>query len=250
MKRCVVVLCALLWVLTPQPVAAWVSTSSVNITIEVTGWVADTPGLFTITYISDTELELSWIKGNGAVNTMVRAAFGRLPSSRTDGYLVYYGNSTVASDTALDLDEIALPVYYRAWSENALGVWEEVGTSGFMEGPGMKLIALVVLCVSMFVFAWHTRKVSLLFISIMCWLGFTAYNFGLSDGTMDVYRMLAWVGIAMALLLVYQAISVQASNRKALPAEKAPDQAFLDDFDQMVSGVNRLRVLRPRRRRD
>ncbi len=249
MKRCVVLLCVLLWTLIPQPVAAWVSTSSANITIEVTGWVADTPGFFTITYISDTELELSWIMGNGAVNTMVRAAFGRLPDSRTDGYLVYYGNSTLASDTALDLDEIALPVYYRAWSENALGVWEEVGTSGFMEGPGMKLIALVVLCLGMLVFAWHMKKVSLMFMSLMCWMGFTAYMYTLTSATWDYYRVLAWFGIGMSLLTVYQVITVTLHSRGVLETPVEPNEEFVNEYGKMVDSMNALRVLRPRKHR-
>ena len=114
----------LLLLLIPMPARA---DSSTNITIEVTGWICAAPGGFTITYISDTQLDLTWTVGLGANNTMIRAAYGREPTSRTDGYLVYYGNATFASDTALNLDEIALPIYYRAWSETASGVWEDTG---------------------------------------------------------------------------------------------------------------------------
>jgi hypothetical protein len=162
---------------------------------------------------------------------------------------VYYGNSTVASDTALDLDEIALPVYYRAWSENALGIWEEVGTSGFMEGPGMKLIALVVLCLGMLIFAWHMKKVSLMFMSLMCWMGFTAYMYTLTSATWDYYRVLAWFGIGMSLLTVYQVITVTLHGRTVSGVSIEPDEEFLNEYGKMVDGINQLRTLRPRKHR-
>lgn len=233
MKHLVALLLCVVGLLVPVPVSAWETTGSANITITVVGWIADTPGLFTVTYISDTELELSWIKGYGADNTMIRAAYGRMPTDRDDGYLVYYGDGTTVSDTAIDLDEMALPVYYRAWSQSVGGAWEEVGASSFMEGPGMKLVALVILCLGMLAFAWHMRKVSLLFVSLMCWLGFTAYAFGLSDGTMDFYRILAWIGIAMAFLSVYQVVNMLIRNRPEPEPDVDPTVAAWQDMADM-----------------
>ena len=117
---------------------------SAGVTITASGFVVGVPGGFTLTYISDYEIGVSWVKGTGAVNTMVRAKYGSIPTSRTDGYLIYYGEGTSATDTGINLDETVSQVYYRAWSQNAGGVWEETGISDFIEGGGMTLIAFLI----------------------------------------------------------------------------------------------------------
>jgi len=101
--------------------------TSQDVTITARGFVIGAPAGFTVYYISDYEVGLSWTKPEGADNTMVRAAYGRTPESRTDGYLVYYGGAENASDTAVSLDETAAVIYYKAWSQTAGGIWEEEG---------------------------------------------------------------------------------------------------------------------------
>ena len=236
----------LLALLIPTPVQAATS-SSANITITATGYICNAPGGFTITYISDTELELSWTPGVGANNTMVRAAYGREPESRTDGYLVYYGNATVASDTALNLDEVASPIYYRAWSQSASGAWEETGSSDFLEGPALKLIAFVILCMSVMIWGWRIKKVSVLFISLMCWMGFAAYMYSIGSASWDYYRIFALVGVGMSVLCVFQVINVYKLRPGPEPETDA-GQAFADDFGKMSDQINAMRMLRPRRR--
>jgi MSHA biogenesis protein MshQ len=74
----------------------------------------DPPTSFTATTVSSSQINLSWTKGDGAVNTMVRGKQGSYPTSVTDGYPVYFDTGTNASDTGL------LPsttYYYSAWSE-------------------------------------------------------------------------------------------------------------------------------------
>ncbi len=235
--------------LSPLPIMA-ASTGSVNITIYAAGYTCTFPGGFTTTYISDTEVELSWVAGLGANNTMVRAAYGRLPADRTDGYLVYYGNSTVASDTALNLDDTASIIYYRAWSESAAGAWEDTGTSGFMEGPAMKLIAIVLLCVAIMVWAWQKKQVSLLFISLMCWLGFTAYMYSIGSADWDYYRIFAWAGIGLVLITVYQVIIVQMNNKNTMIFDPDPNVEHWQDVGEMQRqvGMIRGRGIPPRRK--
>jgi len=240
MRWHVPLLIALLAVFVPATHVA-ANTAYANITITVAGWACDYPGAFTVTYISDTEVELSWVAGLAANNTMVRAAYGRIPASRTDGYLVYYGSNTTATDTALNLDDTASTIYYRAWSESATGIWEDVGATGFMEGPAMKLIAFVIICLGMMVFAWHTRKTSMLFMSVGCWAAWTAYNFGLSDGTFDYYRMFAWVGIGLIVLCLLQAISVNNANRPKPEPEVEPHIKMWQDYNRMREQTEMMR---------
>ena len=93
--------------------------TSANVTIYATGYVIAAPGNFTMYYVSDFELGLSWEKKPGANNTMVRCAVGRAPENRTDGELAYYGNGTNASYwTNVGY---AGPVYCTAWHENESG---------------------------------------------------------------------------------------------------------------------------------
>ena len=247
MRWHVPLLIALLAVFVPATHVA-ANTAYANITITVAGWACDYPGAFTVTYISDTEVELSWVAGLAANNTMVRAAYGRIPASRTDGYLVYYGDNTTAIDTALNLDDTASTVYYRAWSESATGIWEDIGATGFLEGPAMKLIAFILLCIALMVWSWHTKKASLMFMSILCWLGFSAYLYSIGTASFDYYRVFAWVGIGMAVLSVLQAISFRAKS--TVVPEMTPHEKFLDGYDKMTAQVNQFNSFRQRRRRN
>jgi hypothetical protein len=87
---------------------------------------------------------------------MVRAAYGRMPESRTDGYLVYYGEETYCSDTAVNLDETLANIYYVAFAQNAGGGWEGKGASGLLENMAVQQISGVIFIVSIVALAlWH-----------------------------------------------------------------------------------------------
>ena len=73
----------------------------------------DPPFPFTATAVSDTQIDLSWTKGEGALKTMVRRSTGAYPVDRDDGALVYFDTGTSVSDTGLTPDTL---YYYRAWS--------------------------------------------------------------------------------------------------------------------------------------
>lgn len=131
----------LFWLLIlPTPVLA---DTSQTVTITATGIVVDAPGGFTIYYISDYELGISWTKAVSANNTMVRAKYGSYPDGRTDGYLVYYGMEASCSDTGVNLEETASTIYYRAWSEDTDKIWSPVYAEGYWESIVVTLIANV-----------------------------------------------------------------------------------------------------------
>ncbi len=117
--------------------------TSADVTITATGYICAAPGGLILTYVNDNEVGISWTKGVDAANTMVRGAVGRLPTSITDGYQVYYGSGNTTSDTGVSFEETAAPIYYRAWSQNAAGIWEINGIWDYIEGVGMTLIALI-----------------------------------------------------------------------------------------------------------
>ena len=80
---------------------------------------------FTIEYVSDTRLDFTWsYSSNATTAVMLRGKYGRFPDDTpnkdtepSDGYLVYYGSNTTASDTSMDFNENAGPIYYKLWAQ-------------------------------------------------------------------------------------------------------------------------------------
>ena len=123
--------------------------TSADVTLTATPIVAGggpgAPTDFTLTDISDYEVSIVWTKGVSANNTMIRAVVGRYADNISDGYLVYYGTGTSASDFGVNLDVVADQYYYRAWSEDTNGDWSTDYAEGKIGGTGVTLLALVLL---------------------------------------------------------------------------------------------------------
>lgn len=96
----------------------------------------DEPASFSASTISDTRIDLSWAKGDGANKTMVRRKTGNYPTSVTDGIEVYFGTGTNTSDMGLSPDTT---YYYSAWSEvTGSQQWSDVyatASATTSEGP-------------------------------------------------------------------------------------------------------------------
>ncbi len=73
----------------------------------------DSPSGLTATASSSSQIDLAWIKGNGANITYIVRKTSSYPSNRTDGTLVYNGTEMRCSDTGLKGSTI---YYYCAWS--------------------------------------------------------------------------------------------------------------------------------------
>jgi hypothetical protein len=155
------------------PVVAQATNPVVHIT--VSAWVVGTSSGLTITYVNDYQVDLEWTKGEAAANTMVRAKYGSMPTSRTDGYEVYYGDGTSCSDTGVNFEESASTVYYRLFSQNGAGAWEDEGISGFLENPNMTLIAFFLFCGIMSFLGLRSTYYILKFLSGLCWMALGMY---------------------------------------------------------------------------
>ncbi len=146
--------------------------SSSDVTITATGIVVAQPGGFTLTYISDFEVGISWIKAPGADKTMVRAAFGHVPTDISDGYQVYYGVGNSADDTAISLGASEI-VYYRAWSQTLGGEWGPLfasgDTGGFMSVSYLFIGLILIACFLTFM-AWKSPNILIAFAAGLTWL--------------------------------------------------------------------------------
>ena len=222
----------------PSPISAG---TSANITITATGIVVAAPGGFTLTYISDYEVGIDWIKADGAVNTMVRAAVGRYPTSITDGYLVYYGPAETASDTGVSLDETPAAVYYRAWSENADGVFSPVWAEGTMEGAGMMLLFLGLMALVPTVAAYVLKRTFLAVIGTLFWIimGVYAYTRMVVEG--DVYWAIFFGSVFMGFMCVLEPFFTR--EKKEVEDVDEREQSYQERAARRQKKENRLRQM-------
>lgn len=216
---------------------AVVADSSEGVVVSATGWIAGAPGGFTITYVSDYEVELSWTMGVDAVNVMVRAAYGREPEDRADGYLVYQGSGTSATDAAIALSTPEI-VYYRAWSQNVGGVWSElfstVDTGGFMS-MSFLFLTLVVLGLVLFLAAFRWKDLLLSWSAGLTWLAIGFWwalggieNFDLSENWMQILVVVPFLLFFVVMLrlmnteITYEKEGKRWTGYGAPPREKGP----------------------------
>jgi len=78
-------------------------------------------------YPSATSVSLSWVKGDGATESIVRRKTGSYPATYTDGQPVYLGTSASCNDTGLDRGQT---YYYSVWAVS--GTYYSVGSSDVM----------------------------------------------------------------------------------------------------------------------
>jgi peptidoglycan/xylan/chitin deacetylase (PgdA/CDA1 family) len=75
------------------------------------------PTSFTVINHGEHQLNLSWTKGLGSDNTLVRYKLGSYPTSITDGTLLYNGSSSSTTMSGLTEGEI---YYIGIWGENSM----------------------------------------------------------------------------------------------------------------------------------
>jgi hypothetical protein len=91
---------------------------------------------FIITYVSATQLDLSW-GYSGATKAMIRGSYNSYPAdvvdedtAPTEGFLVYYGDGTSTSDTSMNFEENTGTLYYSVYGQKPDGKWYLNKTSG------------------------------------------------------------------------------------------------------------------------
>jgi hypothetical protein len=156
--------------------------------ITVSAYIVAAPSGLVLTYVSDNQIDISWIKGVDAENTVVVVKYDSIPTNRNDGYQVYYGDGEFVSDTNVDLTSPRVP-YYRAWSERIDGHWEPYGVSG--EANFMSLsytfIGLIVITLGLVIICLVFRKPLFAILSAFAWLVCDMFIYFSFDSTTYYY---------------------------------------------------------------
>ena len=225
--------------------------SSADVTVTAVGYVCGAPGGLTLTYISDYEVGISWVKGAGAENTMIRAAIGRYPQNINDGWQVYYGEGTSATGWT-NMEALSEPVYYRAWSQSAGGIWNEVGyTEDKVEGIGMQLLAFVILAVGLTIGGYALKNMALSYGAGGAWVVLAFYSMSKSASPnvteiTDIYMALFWIGLGMVLVCMLEPVIYRKAKALAEEvAELSDSESLQKDFDNLHKEMSSIR-LRPR----
>lgn len=225
-KLALAVLLPLLVALIPQSVGGQPPAATADVTVNATGITVFPPQDFTVYTISDREVGIMWTKPAGAVNTMVRAYWGRAPTDRTDGVLVYYGSESHVVHWH-DLDTATEPVYYKAWCETAAGDWDLLGADGSITGVGMTaLLILCILAASLTVAMFATKNSLLGFPSAIFWGILGGYAYQRSLVTWDWLYILFFGAMGMVIFAMFAAYALRNRDLAGPDADRGP---FIDE---------------------
>ena len=185
------------------------------------------PTNLVLTMVGDNEVLISWTMGAGACNSMVRGAVGRVPTSRTDGYLVYYGSATSATDW-IDEDEM---VYYRVWSQSCDDSWETTGIYDSIGGNMVPLVLFGILGLGLtFGFFWK-KSGFFAYGAAGAWalLGFQAFTMSATATPVpitDTYMALFWLCVAFTISCVLLPTVMRE--------KPSPDDIYVDEVDEVT----------------
>lgn len=201
-KWIVAIVTSIVIVLSPLSVLA--GTSS-DVTVTVRGYITGAPTGFTATYVSETQVDLTWVKHPFATYTVIRVKDNGYPADPLDGYLVYWGDGEIKSDTAVNFDEHLGNRYYRAWSEDDGGGYSSNYAEASVGGIGVTLLAeafhmfivmLVIASLNALAF-WQNR----LFLYAMLFPVDISYGLYLARNSTENYL---WIlGVVVAIIGTY-----------------------------------------------
>ena len=196
----------------------------------IIGWFGlFAPTDFLLTLVDDYTVGITWVKGAGAENTMVRAKLGGVPTDRDDGYLVYYGTGESTTDDGVDFGTSVM--YYWAWSQAESEVWETTGVGDSIGGTMIIFLLFGMLGLGLvFGFIWK-KYAWLAYGAAGVWalLGFLALETSSSASPAeitDVYMGLFWLSIGFVI-----ACSLLPTVMRDKPS---PDDIYVDEIDEVT----------------
>lgn len=188
---------------------------------------------FTITYISETQIDLDWTVDPTVDKVMIRAKYGEYPDdipneniAPSDGYLVYYGFDFSTTDTSMDFDSNLGTLYYKAWAQKPDGKWYVDTYTGFKESEVVALILLFGTGLVISGYAIAKKQTTIAIVASAIWLACIAYTRANPIGTMttgdtaDTAILLALI----ALMILVPIISFRLNRREQ--AQEAKEDGY------------------------
>ena len=152
---------------------------SQEVTVTASGIVVQCPGGLVLDYVSDSQIQLSWVKAVGTNTSMVRGRFGQDVLSSSDGYLLYQGTDNVCMDD-INVGTLYGTLYYRIYGiadDGEISVCYASGDTGrntmHITGSWL-LLSLIGLCLGL---SYLSLKVDLVLFRLAPILGWIALAF-------------------------------------------------------------------------
>ena len=155
-------------VLISLPIGVCFASSSAGVTVSGNppGFIGP-PTNFTLTKLDSNRVEITWVEGINADNTMIRRSTGGYPEDETDGTQVYYGSGEEYTEENLDLDRIVY--YYRAWGEKS-SIYSDEYAEGSIGGGVLLFIGMVALALGVSFVAMRAKFIVFSMIASLAWL--------------------------------------------------------------------------------
>jgi uncharacterized membrane protein len=224
--------------------------SSIGVVITVVGTTGGISN-FTITYVSNTDMHLSWSLNGDAVNIMIRSKYGsypaNIPNSSTtpsDGNLVYYGSGTSFDDTSMNFDQNPGSLYYAAWAQRADGTWYTNLSTGSEESRVVLFIAFVVIALGLTIAAFVAKTSAsgmLRIAGVVAWIIMIPLSFAQSWPTTNTYLPVAAALFcaAMMLIMVVATVTYYIDWRNTRRTHEPTDEETQAAYKHQIYGLTK-----------
>lgn len=252
----VILLLSLLFLI-PSKVSA---ATTADVIVKAAGYIVGTPSGLVVSYTGEDYVDITWVKGIGADNTMIRVGTTSYPTSLTDGGLVYYGNGTstqyVVNYARLLTGQDYDGLYFTAWSQRADGVWQMIGaTTGaytFWQDVNLMFVVVCLIVLALTFFAFRLRNVALSILSAFGWAGLGVHQLNLYYTLASISGIEPIIGYTCVVICIAMFIAPIIFMRKPRVAMVASDVGIVDDVlnDYEMEGMLKARdeMRRTRRR--
>jgi hypothetical protein len=168
-----------------------------------------------VTYVSDTDLQVTWVNDILATGTMIVANCNHYPATRTDGYVLFDDLGISVDDVSVNLDEYWGSYYVSAWSQDVIGNWTATYTSAKYEVDMTALVAelqqwlmFVALIAFIALARWLHSPILKIASGVAC-LGYGAYF--ISQNTESYVVIL--IGVVFLILGLFQILTSYAGQK-------------------------------------
>jgi hypothetical protein len=214
---------------------------------------------FTITYVSDTQMDLAWTVDATVDKVMVRGKYGSYPAdipndhtAPSDGYLVYYGFEFTDSDTSMNFDQNPGILYYKAWAQKPDMTWYVNTSIGKKESKTMALLFLLGFGALVSYFAIKNRNFMIAAIASALWILLLSYTRSnpisgtVTGDTADTLLVVVCIALTVAVPLISWQFSRQDRREEVEEnndTEETRQRKSQRDYGEVVGANKHVNLL-------